>query len=165
MLWRAQSYGCMNDPGSCELKPLNLMNCSKFWMMWMILHHELKPLNDMNYSGLGRELRVVDVINNSWLWITWMTLVHEIRPLDSMNNSGMWLIRKLRVFPANHNIELFVESRGLISWTRVLISWTRVLISWTRVIHVIHNPELLIASTSLSKGPKVVHVIHSLSSS
>ena len=43
----------MNGPGSYELKLHDLMNYLKLWMMWMIVHHELKPLDDMNYLGYG----------------------------------------------------------------------------------------------------------------
>ena len=38
----------MNDSGSHELKPLDTMNYSGLWMIWMILRDELKPLDDMN---------------------------------------------------------------------------------------------------------------------
>ena len=38
----------MNDSGSHELKPLDAMNYSRLRMIWMILHDELKPLDDMN---------------------------------------------------------------------------------------------------------------------
>ena len=38
----------MNDSGSHELKPLDVMNYLGSWMIWMILCHELKPLDDMN---------------------------------------------------------------------------------------------------------------------
>ena len=41
----------MNDLGSCELRPLDTMNNSNLLMLWMILCHELKVLDDMNDFG------------------------------------------------------------------------------------------------------------------
>ena len=108
----------MNDSGSYELKPLDLMNCLELWMIvndspsWAQAYRccELLKLW-MTWMTLSRELRTVDVINNSGLWITWMPIVHEIRPLYSMNNSGLWLTRKtlsceLRLLDIMHNLRL-----------------------------------------------------------
>ena len=38
----------MNDLGSRELKPLDVMNNSGLWMIWKILGHELEALETMN---------------------------------------------------------------------------------------------------------------------
>ena len=42
----------MDDLGSHELRPVDVMNCSRLWMIWMILCHELKPLDAMNYQAM-----------------------------------------------------------------------------------------------------------------
>ena len=42
----------MNNSGSRELRPLNAMNNSGLWIIWMILGFEDKTLNVMNNIGL-----------------------------------------------------------------------------------------------------------------
>ena len=42
----------MNDSGSRELKPLDVMNHSGQLMILMILYHEVKPLDAMKSLGL-----------------------------------------------------------------------------------------------------------------
>ena len=42
----------MNELGSHELKPLDAMSRSRLWLIRMILHHELKVMDDMNDSRL-----------------------------------------------------------------------------------------------------------------
>ena len=55
----------MNDSASRELEPLNAMNCSRRWIIRMILCHDLKALSFMNRSGLHHELKPRDAMNNS----------------------------------------------------------------------------------------------------
>ena len=57
----------------------------------MILHHELKVINDMNDSKSWshefrwyEQLKVVDDMNDSGFL--------ELRPLEGMNNSRVWMI-------------------------------------------------------------------------
>ena len=53
----AQGYGCfkqlsimnyMNDLISRELRLLDAMSSLGLWMIWMILHHEQRVVDDMN---------------------------------------------------------------------------------------------------------------------
>ena len=87
----------MNDLGSNELKPLDIMS-SRLWMIWMILGRELMALNVMNISrlwmtwmNLGCELKTLGAMNSSRLWLTWMTPDCELRAPNVMNNSGLWM--------------------------------------------------------------------------
>ena len=43
----------MDDLGSRELRPLDAMSSSRLWMIGMILHHELRVVDDMNNSRSG----------------------------------------------------------------------------------------------------------------
>ena len=61
----------MNNSGFCKLRPLDVMNRSGFWMIWMILHHELNPL---------------DALNDSGLWMIWTIMGHELKALDVVND-------------------------------------------------------------------------------
>ena len=54
---KTQGYGCfkqlsimnyMNDLISHELRPLYAMSSLGLWMIWMILHHEQRVVDDMN---------------------------------------------------------------------------------------------------------------------
>ena len=40
---------------------------------------------------MGHELRSLDAMNYSKLWITWATLGCELKALTSMNSSRLWL--------------------------------------------------------------------------
>ena len=64
----------MNYLESHELKALDAMNNSIFWIILMILGCELKPL---------------DVMNSLGLWMTWLTKGHELRALDVINSLGL----------------------------------------------------------------------------
>ena len=41
----------MNDLGSCQFKPLDVVNCSGLWMTLTTPSHELSSLDTMNTSG------------------------------------------------------------------------------------------------------------------
>ena len=42
----------MNYSVSCDLRPLDAMNCSGLWMLIKIIDHDLKPLYAMNNPKL-----------------------------------------------------------------------------------------------------------------
>ena len=86
MAW-VHGFGCyellrvlddMNDLRSYELKSLGAMKSLRLWMIWMILGHESKALNVMNWSRLwmthGHQLKALHAMNNLGLWLTWITL-------------------------------------------------------------------------------------------
>ena len=84
--------------GSHEIMTLEPMNSLGLWMIWTILHCDIKPLDAMNSIGLwmtwttmGRELRAIDVMNNLVSWLIRMTIGCEPSALDAMNNSGLWI--------------------------------------------------------------------------
>ena len=58
----------MDDLGSHELRPLDVMNKSRLWMILTILHHELKVVDDI--MTLGHELMALDTMSSSGLWLT-----------------------------------------------------------------------------------------------
>ena len=41
----------INELGSHELKPLDAMSSSRLWLISMILHHELRVVDDLNDYG------------------------------------------------------------------------------------------------------------------
>ena len=65
----------MNDSRSCEFMPLDVMHMQGLWMIWIILRHEHKDVDDMNDFGLWaqgskyiEQLRVVVDMSDSCKW-------------------------------------------------------------------------------------------------
>ena len=90
----------MNDSGSYELRPLDVMNSLRLWMIWTILSCQPMALNAMNNLGewmtwksLGYELKALDAMNNSELWLTYASTGCELKALDYMNSSVLSMIR------------------------------------------------------------------------
>ena len=89
----------MNDLESYELRPLDAINNSGLWMIWLILGREPMVPNSMNNSGMwitwmtsNCELRDLDAMNNLGLSLTWMTLGRDFNTLNSMHSSRLWMI-------------------------------------------------------------------------
>ena len=61
----------LNDSGSHQFKPLDVVNHLGLWM---------------TLTTLGREFSTLDTMNTLGLWLTWTTLGHKLRALDAMKN-------------------------------------------------------------------------------
>ena len=66
----------MNDLGSYQFKPLDVVNHLGLWMTLMTL---------------GCEVSVLDTMNTLGLWLTSMTLGCKLRALDIMKDLGVWM--------------------------------------------------------------------------
>ena len=81
--------GDMNDLGCHELKPLNAMSSLGLWMIWMILHHELRVVDDMNDSrSWAHNSRYYEQL----MVVVDMTQGCELNALDAMSSSKPGII-------------------------------------------------------------------------
>ena len=74
----------MNDLGSHELNPLDVMNRLGLWMIWTILLPKLKPLDAMNYS------RLWTTYGDSELWSQCSRCYEKLKALAEINIFGSW---------------------------------------------------------------------------
>ena len=96
-LW-AQGCGCfeqlniiddMNDLRAHELRLLEAMSSLGLLMIWMILHQELKVVDDMNnYRSWAHDSRYYEKL----MVVVDMTQGGELKTLDVMSNSKLWMI-------------------------------------------------------------------------
>ena len=112
----------IDDLGSRELRPVDVINCYRLWMIWTILCHEIKLLDAINYfrqwktwTTQGRELEALDATNKPGLWMTWTIPGHGIRPLDFIYSSSLWFTSKNRSY----------ELRALNAMNKIGMSWAR----------------------------------------
>ena len=116
----AQGYGCfeqlsivndINDLISRELRPLDALSNLGLWMIWMILRHELRMVDDMNDSELCthnsryyEQLKVVVDMNDFESWAQGSGCYEKFRVVADMNDLGS---RELRPQYMN-NLELWI---------------------------------------------------------
>ena len=120
----AQGYGFfeklsivndMKDLISRELRPLDVMSSLGLWMIWMILDHELRvvdDMNDMNDSKLwahnsryDEQLKVVVDMNDFESWPQDCGCYEQLRVVDGMNDSKSY---ELRPHDTMNNLELWI---------------------------------------------------------